>query len=630
MTPTHPPEDEVLGRLYDHRVMRRLLAYVRPYTLHFVLAAALMAIWSAAQLAGPYLMKIAIDRYILRHDGAGLTLITMLYVLSLLVAAGVRSAQIMILSYMSQRVMFDVRMQLFAHLQTLSSAFYDRNPIGRVMSRLTSDIDALNEMLTYGLIGILADVLTLIGIVVILLHLHLPLALRTLLVLPMLIGTFVVFRGPMRQIYRDIRVKLGRVNATLQENLSGMRVVQLLCRESLNFEHFRRINGEHTEAQLRSIWYQALFTPVIGVITSIGIALILWRGGGWTIEGTLTLGTLTAFLTYVQRFFQPIENFSDQYTLMQSAMAAAERVFHLLDQLPEVRDVPNPIAHPAFQETIEFRHVSFAYARGDEVLHDVSFTLCKGERLALIGPTGAGKTSIVSLLCRFYEPQQGQILIDGVDIRQLSLLDLRSKLALVLQDPFLFSASLQHNLTLGNPRIGRNTLLQAARMIGTERLIQSLPQGLETSILERGANLSLGEKQLLSLTRALAYNPDILILDEATSSVDAEAEALIQTGIQQLLAHRTALVIAHRLSTIREMDRILVLDHGRLIEAGSHTQLLAADGLYAKLYDLQFTTNTECEPSMPHGQGSCGIPSSHHLPRGSALAPHHEAGKKCC
>ncbi|HEX9868152.1 MAG TPA: ABC transporter ATP-binding protein [Candidatus Tectomicrobia bacterium] len=623
MTPAHHPEDEVVGRLYDHRVMRRLLAYVRPYTLHFVLAAALMAVWSAAQLAGPYLMKVAIDRYILLHDGAGLTLMTLLYAFSLLVAAGVRSAQIMILSYMSQRVMFDLRMQLFAHLQTLSPAFYDRNPLGRVMSRLTSDIDALNEMLTYGLIGILADVLTLIGIVAILLHLHLPLALLTLLVLPLLIGTFVVFRGPMREVYRDIRVKLARVNANLQENLSGMRVVQLLCREPLNFEHFRRINGEHTETQLRSIWYQALFTPVIGIITSIGIALILWRGGGWTLEGTLTLGTLTAFLSYVQRFFQPIENFSDQYTLMQSAIAAAERVFHLLDQRTEIRDIANPMAQPSFREAVEFRHVSFAYARGDEVLHDVSFTLRKGERLALIGPTGAGKSSIVSLLCRFYEPQQGQILFDGVDIRQLSLADLRSKVALVLQDPFLFSASLQHNLTLGNVRITRETLLQAARVIGTERLIESLAHGLETPIFERGANLSLGEKQLLSLTRALAYNPEILILDEATSSVDAESEGLIQTGIQQLLAHRTALVIAHRLSTIREMDRILVLDHGRLIEAGNHAQLLATGGLYAKLYGLQFSADAGCEPSMPTGQGSCGSPPSHHPPRGSALAPRH-------
>jgi ATP-binding cassette, subfamily B, multidrug efflux pump len=589
MTASHHPEDEVLGRLYDRRMMRRLLAYVRPYTWYFLLAAVLMLLWSAAQLVGPYLIKVAIDRYILRHDRAGLALLTWLYLFSLLTAAAVRSAQIMTLSYMSQRVMLDLRMQLFAHLQTLSPAFYDRNPLGRVMSRLTSDIDALNEMLTYGLIGILADALTLVGIVVILLHLHLPLALLTLLVLPLLIATFLAFRNPMREVYRDIRVKLARVNANLQENLSGMRVVQLLCREPFNFKHFRAINSEHMEAQLRSIWYQALFTPVIGLITSLGIALILWRGGNWTLEGTLSVGTLTAFLAYVQRFFQPIENFSDQYTLMQSAMAAAERVFHLLDQRSEIRPIPNPVPRPSFQQAVEFQHVSFAYARGDQVLHDVSFILRKGERLALIGPTGAGKTSIVSLLCHFYEPQQGQILLDGVDIRQLSLTDLRSKIALVLQDPFLFSASLEHNLTLGNPTIARDALLQAAQMIGTKRLIEALPQGLETLIFERGANLSVGEKQLLALTRALAHNPEILILDEATSSVDGETEALLQEGIKKLLAHRTALVIAHRLSTIHEMDRILVLDHGRLIEEGTHEQLLATGGLYATLYSLQFT-----------------------------------------
>jgi ATP-binding cassette, subfamily B, multidrug efflux pump len=615
------PEDEVLGRLYDRRMMRRLLTYVRPYTFHLILAAVFMALWSGAQLAGPYLIKVAIDRYILLHDHAGLALLTGLYLLSLLVAAGVRAAQIMTMSYMSQRVMFDLRMQLFAHLQTLSPAFYDRNPLGRVMSRLTGDIDALNETLTYGLIGILSDALTLVGIVIILLNLHLPLALRTLLVLPLLIGAFLLFRGPMRQVYRDIRVKLARVNANLQENLSGMRVVQLLCREPLNFEHFRRLNGEHMDAQLRSIWYQALFTPVIGVITSIGIALVLWRGGSWALEGALTVGTLAAFLAYVQRFFQPIENFSDQYTLMQSAMAAAERVFHLLDQRPEIRDIPEPVPQPSFQHAVEFRHVSFAYARGDRVLHDVSFTLRKGERLALVGPTGAGKSSIVSLLCRFYEPQQGQILLDGVDIRQIPLADLRGKIALVLQDPFLFSASLEHNLTLGDGTITRETVRQAARMIGTERLIDALPQGLKTPIFERGANLAVGEKQLLSLTRALAYNPEILILDEATSSVDGETEALIQEGMRRLLTHRTALVIAHRLSTIREMDRILVLNHGRLVEEGTHEQLLASGGLYAKLYSLQFVADAASAPAPSDGSASLHATPVDPLSVAPSLAP---------
>jgi ATP-binding cassette subfamily B multidrug efflux pump len=621
MTSSPHSEDEVLGRIYDYRLIRRLLGYVRPYTWHFVLAAVLMLLWSAAQLAGPYLIKVAIDRYILLHDRVGLGLLTLLYLFTLLAAAGVRAAQIYTISYMSQRVMFDLRMQLFAHLQTLSPAFYDRHPLGRVMSRLTSDIDALNEMLTYGLIGVLADALTLVGIVVILLHLHLPLALLTLLVLPLLIGAFLVFRGPMREVYRDIRIKLARVNATLQENLSGMRVVQLLCREPLNYAHFQRINGEHMEAQLHSIWYHALFTPVIGIITSLGIALILWRGGGWTVEGTLTVGTLAAFLSYVQRFFQPIENFSDQYTLMQSAMAAAERVFQLLDQPSEVRDISDPVPMPGFHHAVEFRHVSFAYSRGDRVLRDVSFTLRKGERLALIGPTGAGKTSIVSLLCRFYEPQQGQILLDGVDIRQLSLADLRGKISLVLQDPFLFSAPLEHNLTLGKAAITPEALWQAAKMLGTDRLIESLAQGLETPILERGANLSVGEKQLLSLTRALVHDPEILILDEATSSVDGESEALIQEGIKKLLAHRTALVIAHRLSTIREMDRILVLDHGRLVEEGTHGQLLAVGGLYAKLYGMQFAVDATSQPSPPLDSSLTSHNPQESSPIASSLTP---------
>jgi ATP-binding cassette, subfamily B, multidrug efflux pump len=620
ISPPHP-EDEVLGRLYDRRLMRRLLAYVRPYAFHFTLAAGLMALWAGVQLAGPYLIKVAIDRYILLHDRAGLALLTGLYLFSLLVAAVVRAAQIMTMSYMSQRVMFDLRMQLFSHLQTLSPAFYDRNPLGRVMSRLTNDIDALNETLTYGLIGILSDALTLVGIVVILVHLHLPLALLTLVVLPLLIGAFLVFRGPMREVYRDIRVKLARVNASLQENLGGMRIVQLLCREPLNFRHFRSLNGEQMAAQLRSIWYQALFTPVIGVITSLGIALVLWCGGTWALEGMLTVGTLAAFLAYVQRFFQPIENFSDQYTLMQSAMAAAERVFHLLDERPEIRDIPEPVPQPSFQHALEFRHVSFAYARGDEVLHDVSFTLRKGERLALVGPTGAGKSSIVSLICRFYEPQQGQILLDGVDIRQLSLADLRGKIALVLQDPFLFSASLAHNLTLGNDTITREAVRQAAVMIGSERLIDALPRGLETPIFERGANLSVGEKQLLSLTRALAYNAAILILDEATSSVDGETETLIQEGVKQLLVHRTALVIAHRLSTIREMDRILIFDHGRVVEEGTHEQLLASGGLYSKLYSLQFAADSMLAPAAPKRSASPSNTPAMQSSRVPSLAP---------
>jgi ATP-binding cassette subfamily B protein len=589
MAPHH--DEEVLGRIYDHRLMRRLCGYVRPYAVSFGLAAGLMLLWSAAQLAGPYLIKVAIDRYIAQRDHAGLAWLTGLYFGAMMAAAGVRSAQIYTLSYMSQRVMYDLRTQLFAHLQRLTPAFYDRNPLGRVMSRLTSDIDALNEMLTYGLIGILADVLTLVGIVAILLYLHWPLALLTFLVLPLLLGSFWAFRGPMRQTYRDIRVKLARVNATLQENLSGMRVVQLFCREPLNAAQFQRINGEHLEAQLRSIWYQALFTPAIGLITSLGLALVLWKGGGWALGGSLTVGTLAAFLSYVQRFLQPIENFSEQYTLMQSAMAAAERVFHLLDQPPEIRDAPQPIAVPTFRHAVEFRRVSFAYARGDAVLHDLSFTLRRGERVALVGPTGAGKSSVVSLLLRFYEPQAGAILVDGVDIRRMALADLRRKIGLVLQDPFLFSASLEHNLTLGNPAITRQALLHAAQTLGTARLIEQLPQGLATPIMERGSNLSVGQKQLLALTRALAYDPEILVLDEATSSVDAETEALLQAGIKTLLDHRTALVIAHRLSTIRQMDRILVLDHGRLVEEGTHDSLLAAGGLYAALYRRQFAAD---------------------------------------
>jgi ABC-type multidrug transport system fused ATPase/permease subunit len=479
-------------------------------------------------------------------------------------------------------------MEIFGHLQRLSVSYFDRNPVGRLMTRVTSDVETLNELFSSGVVTIFGDVFTLVAIMGMMLVIDVKLALVTFAVIPMVWLTAAIFRRRVRDAFRDIRYRLARLNAFLQERLSGMRVVQLFGREADSARRFGELNREHLGAHLRSITIYAIFFPVVEVLTAVAMALLLWYGGLRILDQTLTVGVLAAFIQYTRRFFQPLQDLSEKFNLLQSAMASSERVFGLLDEPVTVGEPPRPAMLPRpVRGEVRFEGVWFRYSPdGPWVLKDISFTASPGRTLALVGHTGAGKTTIVNLLLRFYDPDRGRITVDGVDIRDLSTAELRSVIGFVQQDLFLFTGDILHNLTLGAP-ISREAARLAAQRVGADRFIERLPSGYEHRLGERGRNLSVGERQLLSFARALALDPRILVLDEATSSVDAEAEAQIQRAIAELMAGRTSLVVAHRLSTILHADEILVLHHGEIRERGTHRELLASGGLYDRLYQLQ-------------------------------------------
>ena len=484
--------------------------------------------------------------------------------------------------------MYDLRMELFGHLQRLSITYFDRNPVGRLMTRVTSDVETLNELFSSGVVTIFGDVFTLVAIMGMMLAIDVRLALVTFAVIPLVWLTARIFRRRIREAFRDIRTRLARLNAYLQEQLSGMRIVQLFGREQASAKRFGRLNQEHLDAHLRSITVYAVFFPVVEVLTAVAMALLLWYGGLRTLHGTLTVGVLAAFIQYTRRFFQPLQDLSEKFNLLQSAMASSERVFSLLDEPVTVQEPARPVAlSRPVRGLVRFEDVWFRYSPdGPWVLRDISFTAAPGRTIALVGATGAGKTTIVNLLLRFYDPERGRITVDGVDIRELSTADLRSVIGFVQQDLFLFTGDILHNLTLDAP-ITPEAARQAARRVGADRFIERLPAGYGHELGERGRSLSVGERQLLSFARALALDPRILVLDEATSSVDAEAEAQIQRAIAELMAGRTSIVVAHRLSTILHADEILVLHHGEIRERGSHRELLALGGLYDRLYQLQ-------------------------------------------
>jgi len=591
-------EEEALGKAYDARLMRRLLRYLRPYRLKVALAVLMLIAASGLDLVGPYLTAQAIDVAIPREDLSFLALLAGIYALTLVFALLLGYAQTLVTIWIGQRVMYDLRTEIFAQLQRLSLRFFDRNPVGRLMTRLTSDVEALNEMFTSGVVAVFGDVFTLIFIVGIMLTMNWELALVTFTVIPLVYAAAHWFRTNVRRSYREIRVKLARINAFLQERITGMNVVQLFGREAPELEKFKAINAEHLRAHLHSIHYYALFWPIIEFLAAVAVALVLWYGGLEVLEGTLTVGVIAAFLQYVRRFYRPIQDLSEKFNILQSAMASSERIFKLLDSEPTVPDpvTPRPVPAP-LRGQIEFRDVWFAYNKAghrddgnppDWVLKGVSFTATPGERLAIVGHTGAGKTTIINLLMRFYDVQRGAILLDGNDIREFTQQELRSVIKLVLQDVYLFSGSARFNIRLGAEHITDEQMIAAAQRVGANRFISRLPERYDQPLGERGASLSVGERQLLSFARALAFDPKILILDEATSSVDSEIEAQIQAALEELMRDRTSLVIAHRLSTIQNADRILVLHHGELVEEGSHAELLAKGKLYARLYELQF------------------------------------------
>ena len=591
-------EEEALGKAYDARLLRRLFRYLRPYRARVALAVLMLILASGLELVGPYLTALAIDEAIPARDLQMIAVLAGIYAVSLFLALGLAYIQTLLTTWIGQRVMYDLRTEIFAHLQRLSLRFFDRNPVGRLMTRLTSDVEVLNEMFTSGVVAIFGDVFTLTFIIAIMLAMSWELALVSFTVLPLVWLVAWIFRKKVRVAYRDIRVKLARINAFLQERITGISVVQLFGREADQQAKFGAINDDYLQAHLRSITYYALFFPVIELISAIAMALIIWYGGLSALEGTVTVGVLAAFLQYARRFYRPIQDLSEKYNVLQGAMASSERIFKLLDTEPTVPDSSQPrrLSSPP-RGHIEFRHVWFAYNKAgyrddggppEWVLKDVSFNVQPGERLAIVGHTGAGKTTLINLLMRFYDPQQGTILLDGVDVRELPLRDLRAAIGLVLQDVFLFSGSARHNIRLGNDDISEQQLVAAARRVGADRFIRRLPAGYDQNLGERGASVSVGERQLLSFARALAFDPSILVLDEATSSVDSEIEAQIQQALEELMRHRTSLVIAHRLSTVLNADRIIVMHMGELREEGTHAKLLESGQLYARLYQLQF------------------------------------------
>ena len=588
-------EEEVLGKAYDARLMRRLLAYLRPYKPQAALALAAIVAGSVLQLAQPYLMKVAIDRYIAQGDLAGMNRIAFAYLAIILASFGLDYSQTWLLQMTGQRIMFDMRTQIYRHLQRLDLRFYDRNPVGRLMTRVTTDVDVLNDLFTSGVVSVFGDVFTLAGIMIVMLSMNWRLALVAFAVLPLIVLVTQWFRRNVREYYRTVRTWIARINAYLQEHITGMATVQLFRREARAFARFDEINQRHRDANVESIFYYAVFYPAIEIVGALASALIIWFGGRWVLGGTLTLGSLIAFILYSQRFFRPISDMSEKFNILQAAMASSERIFKLLDEPVRIESPPAPSAAPARGAgRIEFDRVWFAYnppADGREpdwVLRDVSFDVRPGERVGIVGATGAGKSTLINLLLRFYDVNRGAVRVDGVDVRQMDLRGLRSLFSLVLQDVHLFTGSIADNIRLGNASITDDAVRSAAAAVHANSFIERLPQQYASAVAERGATLSVGQKQLLSFARALAFDPRILVLDEATSSVDTETEILIRDALHVLMAGRTTIAIAHRLSTIQDMDKILVLHKGQLRESGTHQELLARRGIYYKLYQLQY------------------------------------------
>jgi ATP-binding cassette subfamily B multidrug efflux pump len=581
-------DDDILGKAYDAQLMKRLVVYLRPYKWHVLSAILLSIAVSGLEAVRPYFTKIAVDVNIANNDHQGLLETTVLFLGLLVVRGVVQYYNAYITQKIGQQTIFDLRMELFRHLQKLSMRFYDKNPIGRLITRVTNDVEVLNEMFSSGIVMVFSDVFMIIGIVWFMFAMNVELALLSLSVLPFLIYGTSLFRKKAREAYREVRLYIARINTFMQEHITGMLVDQIFNREAKAFSEFQQHNAGHRQANIKSIFYYAVFYPAVDLIGAVSVGLIIWYAGGNVLEGTVTIGTVMAFLQFNEMFWRPIRDLSEKYNIMQTAMASSERIFKLLDDQSFIAETPAPKQFVNISGKIEFRNVWFAYNDEDWVLKDVTFTIQPGETAAFVGHTGAGKTTIINLLSRFYEIQKGEILIDGINIRDVALADLRRHIAVVLQDVFLFSGDIKGNINLGNEQISIDRIKDAARVVGVDRFIETLPRKYDEEVKERGATLSVGQKQLLSFARALAFDPAILVLDEATSSVDTETELLIQSAIQKLLANRTAIVIAHRLSTIQNADKIVVMHKGEIREMGTHQELLLVKGIYHKLYLLQY------------------------------------------
>ncbi|AFN74792.1 ABC transporter-like protein [Melioribacter roseus P3M-2] len=584
----HRKDDEILGKAYDAKLMRRLLSYVKPYKGYVTLAILLNIVVAILPSVRPYLTKIAIDDYIANKDFDGLITIAALLLGTLLSQAVVQYFLTYFTELMGQKIIFDIRVQLFRHVERLALKFFDKTPIGRIVTRVTNDVESLNEMFSSGIVSVFSDIFVIIWIFFFMFTMSWDLALVTLSVIPILFYATFLFRKKVREAYRDVRYHLARLNSYMQEHITGMNVVQLFSKEEEELKKFSSINNDYKNANIRSVFYYAIFFPFVELLSAISIGLIIWYGGGEVVQNTLTLGVLIAFLQYTEMFWRPVRDLSEKYNILQTAMASSERIFKLLDDKTFVKNPENPVKLENVKGEIEFKNVWFAYNPGEYVLKDISFKINAGETAAIVGATGAGKTSIINILTRFYDIEKGAIFIDGVDISKVDKRDLRRYISVVLQDVYLFSGTIKSNISLGSGEITEEQIINAAKTVGAHDFIMKLPGKYDEIVKEKGATLSVGQKQLISFARALAYNPKILILDEATSSIDTETEILIQKAIEELLRGRTSIVIAHRLSTIQNADKILVMHKGELKEVGTHQELLARKGIYYKLYQLQY------------------------------------------
>ena len=582
------PDDEILGKAYDARLMLRILRYLRPYWKLAAVAFIFLLLQTGTQLLGPFITKIAIDRYVSARDVHGLDLMALAYLGVVVCGFVVLFVQTYTTEYIGQRAMHDLRLEIFSHLQKQDLAYFDRNAVGRLMTRTINDVETLNELFSTGVVGLLGDVTIVFGIAAVMLWLNWQLALVCLAAFPVIIYLSRFYRRRAREVYRQSRLILGRLNAGLQENIAGVATVQAFGQEQRMYRRFQEVNLNYRDVLLQSIRNNALFFPAIELFSAISVGLLLWYGGVRMAGNAVEAGVMVAFLQYIQRMYQPIRDLAEKYNIMQAAMASSERIFLLLDQPETLKNPAQPRRVEHFAGAVEFKNVRLSYQPGDPVLKNVSFKVRPGEKIALVGATGGGKTSIISALCRFYDVDSGAILVDGIDVRQWNKQELRRHLGLVLQDVFLFSGDIATNITLGDPRISQQRMTEAAARAQIMPFVDKLPHRFHEEVQERGSTLSQGQRQLLSFARALAFDPKILILDEATSSVDTQTEALIQEALNELLKNRTALIVAHRLSTIKHADRILVIHKGEIKEQGNHDELLARGGLYSRLYDLQY------------------------------------------
>ncbi|HEY2988104.1 MAG TPA: ABC transporter ATP-binding protein [Candidatus Binatia bacterium] len=587
---TSPYQEEIFGKAYDLRLIRRLWRFLIPYKKLFWLAALLLPLLQLFGLAQPYLMKVAIDNYMASKDVWGLQGIAALLLVAIVGEAVTTYLHYYLTMLVAQRSLADMRVAIFSHVQKLPMSYFDRNPVGRLVTRMTTDVDVLQEMFAAGAMTVLSDFIMLVWIVAIMFYLHVKLALVSLALIPPMFFAINFFRHRARRAYRLIRERIARINAYLGEAISGMAVIQLFVREGKSYRDFDELNAAHRDANQLSNIYEASLYSMVEAAGSISIGLLLWYGSGEVLAGVIGIGTLVAFKEYISRFFVPLRDFSQKYTVMQSAMSSAERIFHLLDTPVAIASPTNPIVPKPFRGEVSFEDVWFSYKEDTPVLKGVSFRIEPGERVAVVGATGSGKTTTIKLLSRFYDIQRGSIKVGGVDVREWDLQALRRHIGVVLQDVFLFSGDIRTNLSLGDVDIPTERIEQATKYANVERVIYRLPAGLGAQVRERGSNFSTGQRQLLSLARVLVFQPEILVLDEATSSVDTETELLIQDALEKVMEGRTCLVIAHRLSTIRNADRIIVFHHGEIREVGTHAELMQKRGIYYRLYELQYAT----------------------------------------